>query len=62
MATKLTNLYKGRGDMQDPNNWRDICLKEMSVEIASMIIANRLLSRLKDIGISYQFPNKPYIA
>jgi len=27
-TTKLSNLYKGKGDQQDPNKWRGICLKE----------------------------------
>jgi len=26
--TKLSNLYKGMGDQQDPNNWHGICLKQ----------------------------------
>jgi len=27
-ATKLSNLFKGIGDQQDPNNWWGICFKE----------------------------------
>ena len=54
--TKLSNLYKGKRDPQDPNNWWDICLKETSsVKIVSIIIVKRLLKQLKKVGITSQF-------
>ena len=53
--TKLSNLYKGKGDQQDPNNWRGICLKETSVKIVSIIVAKLFLKHLKQISISSQF-------
>jgi len=53
--TKLSNLYKENGDQQDPNNWHRICLKEMSAKIVSIITAKRLLLRLKNVRITYQF-------
>jgi len=45
--TKLTLLYKGKGNHQDPNNWRGICLKETSAKIISAILTKRLLKNLK---------------
>jgi len=44
---KLSNLYKRKGDQQDPNNWHRICLNETSAKIVTIIIAKRLLLRLK---------------
>ena len=44
--TKLTMLYKGKGNTHDPNNWRGICLKETSSKIVSAILAKCLLSNL----------------
>ena len=37
--TKLSNLYKGEGDPQDPNNWCRICLKKTTVKIVSSILS-----------------------
>jgi len=45
---KLSMLYKGKGNMQDPHNWHGICLKETSVKIVSAIIANRLLKKSRN--------------
>jgi len=45
--TKLSMLYKGKGNMQDPNNWCGICLKETSAKIVSAIITNRLVKNLE---------------
>ena len=47
--TKLSNLYKGKGDPQNPNNWRGICLKETTAKIVSIIAAERLLKQLKKL-------------
>jgi len=38
-ATKLSNLFIGKGDQQDPSNWQGICLKETTAKIVSIIIA-----------------------
>jgi len=54
-ATKLTTLFKGKGLMHDPNNWRGICLKETSAKIVSSIITNCLLNILKQHGCPNQF-------
>jgi hypothetical protein len=48
-------LCKGKGDPQDPNNHRGIVLKETSTKVLSIIIANRPLCRLKQIGTNTQF-------
>jgi hypothetical protein len=48
-VTSLNILYKGKGDSQNLNNFREICLKESTAKIMSVIISNRLLKRLHDI-------------
>ena len=52
---KLSNLYKGKGDPQDLNNWFGICLKETTVKIVSIILSKRLLKRLNQVGIPNRF-------
>jgi len=37
---KLISLYKGKGDMQNINNWRGICLKDTIAKIVSSIVAS----------------------
>ena len=54
-ATKLTTLFKDKGSMHDSNNWRDICLKEVSAKIVSSIITHHLLNILKQHGCPNQF-------
>jgi hypothetical protein len=49
-VTKLNILYKGKGDPQDLNNYRGICLKESCAKIISSIVSNRLLHHLKSFG------------
>jgi hypothetical protein len=51
----LKVLYKGKGDPQDPNNSRGIALKETSAKILSVVVARRLLKRLKEVNPSSQF-------
>ena len=53
--TLLKVLYKGKGDPQDPNNNRGIALKETSAKLLSIVIAQRLLKRLKQINPTSQF-------
>ena len=53
--TKLNILYKGKGDPQDLNNYRGICLKETCAKIISSIVSNRLLQHLKTFGSKTQF-------
>ena len=54
-VTKLNILYKGKGDPQDLNNYRGICLKESCAKIVSSIVSNRLLTHLKTFGSKTQF-------
>ena len=62
--TKLMFLYKGKGKLEDPNNWRGICLKETSAKILSLILAKittepwKNKSRSKSIQ-SHQLPGSP---
>jgi len=53
--TKLNILYKGKGDPQDLNNYRGICLKETCAKIISSIVSHRLLLLLKPFGSKTQF-------
>ena len=52
---KLTMIYKGKGQTQDPNNWRGKCLKETSAKIVSIIIAEWLLKNLWTYKPANQF-------
>ena len=54
-TTLLKVLYKGKGDPQDPNNYRGIALKETSAKVMSIILAKRLLKRFKQINPTSQF-------
>mmetsp|Transcript_1492 Transcript_1492/g.2308 ORF Transcript_1492/g.2308 Transcript_1492/m.2308 type:complete len:395 (+) Transcript_1492:893-2077(+) len=54
-TTILSTIYKGKGDPQDPNNHRGIALKETSAKVISIILADRLLTRLKQIKPIAQF-------
>jgi hypothetical protein len=51
----LNTIYKGKGDPQDLNNHRGIALKEMSAKVLSIVIAQRLLKRFKQINPTSQF-------
>jgi hypothetical protein len=51
----LNMLYKGKGDIRDPNNHHGITLKETLTKVLSIIITKRLLHRLKQIGTNTQF-------
>jgi hypothetical protein len=53
--TKLNILYKGKGDQQELNNYRGICLKETCAKIISTIVSSRLLQHLKTFGSKLQF-------
>jgi hypothetical protein len=39
-------LYKEKGKTNNPNNWRGICLKELSSKVISYIVSTRLLGVL----------------
>ena len=53
--TFLSVLYKGKGDPEDLNNYRGICLKETTAKIMSIIISNCLLKRLNEIRDNLNF-------
>ena len=53
--TKLSNLYKEKGDPQDPNNWQGICFKETSAKIFSIIITKMTSQTTKKVGNTLQF-------
>jgi hypothetical protein len=48
-VTKLNILYKGKGDHQDLNNYRGICLNESCAKIISAIVSSHLLRHLKNL-------------
>ena len=52
---QLVSLYKGKGDMQNLNSWRGICLKETTAKIISSTIARHLLKHFKSLRPSNQF-------
>jgi hypothetical protein len=54
-TTLFTTIYKRKGSPQDRNNHRGSCLKETSKKNLSIIISQRLLSRLNTIGSHSQF-------
>jgi hypothetical protein len=54
-VTSPSILYKRKGDPEDLNNYRGICLKETTAKIISIIISNSLLKRLEEIGDRSQF-------
>jgi hypothetical protein len=54
-TTILNSIYKSKGDPQDPNNHRGISLKETSAKVLSIVMAQRLLKRFKQINPTSQF-------
>jgi hypothetical protein len=48
-------MYKGKGKSNDPNNWRSICLKELTFKVISSIVASRLLLVLYKNNIDEEF-------
>ena len=54
-TTILSTIYKGKGDPQESNNHRGIALKETSAKVLSIVLARRILTRLKQIKPVAQF-------
>jgi hypothetical protein len=54
----LKCLHK-KGDSTDPNNWRAICLKDMSARLMSGILSSRLVQVIQEHGVSTQFGSQP---
>ena len=48
--TVLNTTYKGKGDLQDPNNHCRIALKETSTKVLSIILVRRLLKRFNQLA------------
>ena len=48
---KLISLYKGKGDIQNLNNQRVICLKETIAMIVSSIVARQLLNTITNLDL-----------
>ena len=51
----LSIIYKGKGDTEDPKNWRPVCLKVTSAKILSSIVSKCLLKQIIKIGAPTQF-------
>jgi hypothetical protein len=46
---------KAKGKQKDPNNWRDICLKEMTSKVVSSITASHPITVLDNANVAEQF-------
>ena len=44
-------LYKMKGDRDDPNNYRGVCLLSMGSRILARVIAARLMLWAEDVGL-----------
>jgi hypothetical protein len=51
----MTALYKGKGKTNDPNNWRGVCLKELTSKVISSIVSTILLAVLSGNNVEEQF-------
>jgi hypothetical protein len=56
----LIELYKGKGKTNDPNNWRGVCLKELTSKVISSIVSTRLLTVLSGNNVEERFAKKWY--
>jgi hypothetical protein len=48
-------LYKEKGKTNNPNNWRGICLKELTSKVISSIVSTRLLAVISGNNVEEQF-------
>jgi hypothetical protein len=51
----LTALYEGKGKTNDPNNWRGVCLKELTSKVISSIVSERILAVISGNNLEEQF-------
>ena len=51
----LAKCLHKKGDTSDPNNWRAICLKDMSARLMSGIMNARLIQVIQEHGVKTQF-------
>ena len=52
-------IYKGKGNISDPNNYRGICLQDVVARYLSSILSSRLLKMLDKEGIETQLGSQP---
>ena len=55
----LAKCLHKKGDTSDPNNWRAICLKDMSARLMSGIMNARLSQAIQEHGAKTQFGSQP---
>ena len=55
----LVKCLHKKGDTSDPNNWRAICLKDMSARLMSGIMNARLIQVIQEYGVKTQFGSQP---
>ena len=55
----LAKCLHKKGDTSDPNNWRAICLKDMSARLMSGIMNARLIQVIQEYGVKTQFGSQP---
>jgi hypothetical protein len=53
--TKLSSVYIRKGNQQNPNNHRGICLKETTAKNVSIIVHKRIQQQILKIGSNSQF-------
>jgi hypothetical protein len=51
----LEALYKVKGKINDPNNCRGICLKELTSKVICFIISTRLFTVISGNNVEEQF-------
>jgi hypothetical protein len=55
----LKCLFKNKGDPSNPDQWRGICLKDMTARLLSAIINSRLLKIIAKHGTEIQYGSQP---
>jgi hypothetical protein len=55
----LRLLYKGKGDVHQPTNYRGIVLQDIFARVTSLLLTKRLVALLETCGIEEQFGSQP---
>ena len=55
----LVKCLQKKGNTSDPNNWRAICLKDMSARLMSGIMNARPIQVIQEHGVKTQFGSQP---
>ena len=50
----LCPIFKLKGETTDPNNWRPVCLLDVTYKILAAIIADRMNPHIRDDGMEEQ--------